>query len=159
MILRFITYTLIGTALGLLASLAIPASGRTWSSNPSRYFLGADVYPEKDIIAMKDGKLLRLPDGLQPTDPRKFSEWIMTVGRLSESYSPLAIRYYVVPRLHPGLEGLIPAFCMLCVGIIMFAITPKKGKKKPNQALEPTSTAVTPPASAGDRASGTRGSS
>ena len=29
----------------------------------------------------------------------------------------------------------------------------------PNQALEPTSTAVTPPASAGDRASGTRGSS
>jgi hypothetical protein len=42
-------------------------------------------------------------------------------------------------------------------------------KKPPNQALEPTSTAVTPPASAsevlrrdedaGDRASGTRGSS
>jgi len=31
--------------------------------------------------------------------------------------------------------------------------------KKPNQALEPTSTAVTPPADAGDRASGTRGSS
>jgi hypothetical protein len=30
---------------------------------------------------------------------------------------------------------------------------------QPNQALEPTSTAVTPPASAGDRASGTRGSS
>jgi len=30
--------------------------------------------------------------------------------------------------------------------------------KKPNQALEPTSTAVTPPADAGDRASGTRGS-
>jgi hypothetical protein len=29
---------------------------------------------------------------------------------------------------------------------------------EPNQALEPTSTAVTPPASAGDRASGTRGS-
>ena len=28
----------------------------------------------------------------------------------------------------------------------------------PNQALEPTSTAVTPPAIAGDRASGTRGS-
>jgi hypothetical protein len=32
------------------------------------------------------------------------------------------------------------------------------GSKEPNQALEPTSTAVTPPASAGDRASGTRGS-
>jgi hypothetical protein len=31
-------------------------------------------------------------------------------------------------------------------------------KTEPNQALEPTSTAVTPPASAGDRASGTRGS-
>jgi len=31
-------------------------------------------------------------------------------------------------------------------------------KEKPNQALEPTSTAVTPPAVAGDRASGTRGS-
>jgi len=31
--------------------------------------------------------------------------------------------------------------------------------KWPNQALEPTSTAVTPPADAGDRASGTRGSS
>jgi hypothetical protein len=31
-------------------------------------------------------------------------------------------------------------------------------KKEPNQALEPTSTAVTPPASAGDRASGARGS-
>jgi len=31
-------------------------------------------------------------------------------------------------------------------------------KGVPNQALEPTSTAVTPPASAGDRASGTRGS-
>ena len=30
---------------------------------------------------------------------------------------------------------------------------------RPNQALEPTSTAVTPPADAGDRASGTRGSS
>ena len=29
---------------------------------------------------------------------------------------------------------------------------------RPNQALEPTSTAVTPPADAGDRASGTRGS-
>jgi len=35
----------------------------------------------------------------------------------------------------------------------------KDGKEKePNQALEPTSTAVTPPANAGDRASGTRGS-
>ena len=32
-------------------------------------------------------------------------------------------------------------------------------KRWPNQALEPTSTAVTPPADAGDRASGTRGSS
>ena len=31
-------------------------------------------------------------------------------------------------------------------------------KKAPNQAPEPTSTAVTPPAAAGDRASGTRGS-
>jgi len=31
--------------------------------------------------------------------------------------------------------------------------------KWPNQALEPTSTAVTPPAVAGDRASGARGSS
>ena len=31
-------------------------------------------------------------------------------------------------------------------------------KKSPNQALEPTSTAVTPPADAGDRASGARGS-
>ena len=31
-------------------------------------------------------------------------------------------------------------------------------KTEPNQALEPTSTAVTTPASAGDRASGTRGS-
>ena len=31
-------------------------------------------------------------------------------------------------------------------------------KTEPNQALEPTSTAVTPPADAGDRASGTRGS-
>jgi hypothetical protein len=34
----------------------------------------------------------------------------------------------------------------------------KQKKKEPNQALEPTSTAVTPPASAGDRASGARGS-
>ena len=33
------------------------------------------------------------------------------------------------------------------------------GKKAANQAPEPTSTAVTPPADAGDRASGTRGSS
>ena len=32
-------------------------------------------------------------------------------------------------------------------------------EKEPNQAPEPTSTAVTPPAVAGDRASGTRGSS
>ena len=32
-------------------------------------------------------------------------------------------------------------------------------KKQPNQAPEPTSTAVTPPAVAGDRASGARGSS
>ena len=32
-------------------------------------------------------------------------------------------------------------------------------KTEPNQAPEPTSTAVTPPAVAGDRASGTRGSS
>jgi hypothetical protein len=34
-----------------------------------------------------------------------------------------------------------------------------RAKKLPNQAPEPTSTAVTPPADAGDRASGTRGSS
>jgi hypothetical protein len=34
----------------------------------------------------------------------------------------------------------------------------ESAKKPPNQALEPTSTAVTPPAVAGDRASGTRGS-
>ena len=34
----------------------------------------------------------------------------------------------------------------------------KEQTKEPNQALEPTSTAVTPPADAGDRASGTRGS-
>jgi hypothetical protein len=34
----------------------------------------------------------------------------------------------------------------------------ERKQMKPNQALEPTSTAVTPPADAGDRASGARGS-
>ena len=42
---------------------------------------------------------------------------------------------------------------------LMWEAIPYKHKKtEPNQALEPTSTAVTPPAVAGDRASGTRGS-
>ena len=53
-----------------------------------------------------------------------------------------------------ALLGGIP----IVVAAIWDCFLPKQ-KTEPNQALEPTSTAVTPPASAGDRASGTRGSS
>jgi H+/gluconate symporter-like permease len=53
-----------------------------------------------------------------------------------------------------GLSALI------CVAFFLAScIWRKNEKKKANQALESTSTAVTPPAVAGDRASGTRGSS
>ena len=67
------------------------------------------------------------------------------------------------PRGVIWLEGVISA-------IILIAMFDKwsedrehinqqqPNEKVPNQALEPTSTAVTPPADAGDRASGTRGS-
>ena len=42
--------------------------------------------------------------------------------------------------------------------VISFLGKQKKDRQKPNQAPEPTSAAVTPPAGAGDRASGARGS-
>ena len=44
------------------------------------------------------------------------------------------------------------------VGLVITSLLRNKKRIEPNQALEPTSTAVTPPAVAGDRASGTRGS-
>jgi hypothetical protein len=43
-------------------------------------------------------------------------------------------------------------------GVNHFALDIKDEAKEPNKAAEPTSTAVTPPAGAGDRASGARGS-
>jgi hypothetical protein len=52
------------------------------------------------------------------------------------------------------LRSAIAGCAFASYGIALFYII----KMKPNQALEPTSTAVTPPASAGDRASGARGS-
>jgi hypothetical protein len=52
--------------------------------------------------------------------------------------------------------GFVPP--MLRTPIAEFYGPPRAEKNSPNQALEPTSTAVTPPAVAGDRASGTRGS-
>jgi len=124
--LRYIPAILISTAFGLLLSLALPASGDTWTSDPSRYFLGADVYPEKEIIAMKRGDLLKLSDGAQRADPIKFAEWIMSTGHLTKSESPDGVRYYVMPRLHPKLPLLVPALCVLGAGIIAFIILFKK---------------------------------
>jgi hypothetical protein len=52
---------------------------------------------------------------------------------------------------------------VFCAGVYFITVTRLAAleaiEAEPNQALEPTSTAVTPPAVAGDRASGTRGSS
>ena len=52
------------------------------------------------------------------------------------------------------------AVSLLIVGAVvcLLRLLVHAKKTEPNQALEPTSTAVTPPAVAGDRASGTRGS-
>ena len=54
-------------------------------------------------------------------------------------------------------EQDIAAGILAIAGSIYVISTAKK--TEPNQAPEPTSTAVTPPAVAGDRASGARGSS
>jgi len=56
------------------------------------------------------------------------------------------------------LAGFLSIICLIMTLVSQFRRN-KPEEHLPNQALEPTSTAVTPPADAGDRASGTRGSS
>ena len=83
-----------------------------------------------------------------------FSQWAtllvcicvfgVLMGRRPEAHSP---------EIRAVIAGV--AFAIFVVGIGVFHYR----KTEPNQAPEPTSTAVTPPAVAGDRASGTRGSS
>ena len=68
----------------------------------------------------------------------------------------LAERKELEPKESRRLSVLSSLVFVLAVLFGVLAIL--SGQKKPNQALEPTSTAVTPPADAGDRASGTRGS-
>ena len=61
----------------------------------------------------------------------------------------------------PGLLGELQflAFVLVLITIAVWLFLRLYPiETEPNQALEPTSTAVTPPAVAGDRASGTRGS-
>ncbi|MCX6927792.1 MAG: hypothetical protein NT154_31970 [Verrucomicrobia bacterium] len=108
---------LLGVSIWLLVSLMLPASGRTWMSNPAHYFLGAEVFPQKDILAMKEGKTKELPDGSRPADPIAFAQRVTREGKLSESGNPKAERYYVIPHLHPKLELLFPALITLAAGM------------------------------------------
>jgi len=128
----------------MLGNLAIPASGKTWTSNPYSFYLGADVYPEKEVLSMRDGGVLQFYDNIRPTNPKVFAEYIISRGKLTEAKGTQAIRYYVLPRLHPALELFIPGLIMLVAGIALYSIYDRRNKKKePNQAVEPTIIAVT----------------
>jgi len=76
------------------------------------------------------------------------------------SYSPnipvVGFLYVYTKPKGTGMSAMYPVG-MDPSGVLRFVLRAKD--KEANQALEPTSTAVTPPADAGDRASGTRGSS
>ena len=73
---------------------------------------------------------------------------------------PVVVATFAIGRI--GLSSVIFQMVMYSLAALwtycIFGVL-SWPKTEPNQALEPTSTAVTPPADAGDRASGTRGSS
>jgi hypothetical protein len=117
---------LLGVSIWLLVSLMIPASGRTWMSDPGHYFLGAEVFPQKEILAMKEGRTNELSDGSRPADPIAFAQRVTQMGQLSESANPDAERYYVLPHLHPKLELLFPALIALAAGLIGLIFTLKR---------------------------------
>ena len=125
--MRIIPLALIGLGFSLLALLALPATGDTWASNPTRFFLGADVYPEREVIGMREGHVLQLSDSTRPASPKEFAERIIRLGTPTDAKGPESIRYYVVPRLHPKLELFIPALCILGIGVLWStAISEKK---------------------------------
>jgi ascorbate-specific PTS system EIIC-type component UlaA len=75
----------------------------------------------------------------------------------------MTIVFYALDRRPFATKVTFVGFSIIvgCAFVWMVAVKPflEGMRNEPNQALEPTSTAVTPPAVAGDRASGTRGSS
>jgi hypothetical protein len=85
------------------------------------------------------------------------------VGR--QYFLKLSIRSFELVPDSKKIWGFKEVFSETATKVMPIAIVNRefwewyqKQNKAPNQALEPTSTAVTPPAIAGDRASGTRGS-
>ena len=84
---------------------------------------------------------------------------IDTGYQISGRASPISIHYssYALHLLQIG-SLIFAVRWVMTKKFPTFSILLTSNETEPNQALEPTSTAVTPPADAGDRASGTRGS-
>ena len=126
-----------GRAYGIVA-LTDPDSPSGYYAVRIFYIL-TDPLPKPDEIPIGELQVLFLPK-----------------GRLSFVYEMNRALKHMLPDLKKKMQkdGVTPiAFSDSFFSLSLFA-----GEKPPNQALEPTSTAVTPPADAGDRASGTRGS-
>jgi len=85
--------------------------------------------------------------------------WLATIGEyvgLPVMGAAFALGHLRLPQY--AYSALFPLCALIWAWFVYLILAAFFQKKEPNQALEPTSTAVTPPASAGDRASGTRGS-
>ena len=129
--MRIVLLFFIFFGLAMLVTLALPASGETWS-NSSRFFLGAEVYTEKEIVDMRAGRITQLNGNITPVDPIGYAKRIIIDGRLTESKGMGSVRYYVVPRLHPKLNIFIPSLCMVGIGFLAYFIVYENRKPKHN---------------------------
>lgn len=120
--MRIIILLLIGIGLSGLLTLALPSKGETWASNSKHYFVGAEVYTEKEVVDMLNGRITKLSGNITPEHPMAYAKRIIDKGLLIEPVGVGGVGYYVVPRLHPKLDIFIPSLCMIGIGIFAYLL-------------------------------------
>lgn len=117
--MRFLILILFAVALIMLLPLTKPSNDNSWTESPSYFFKGANMYPEKEVTAMLNGKLDRFSEGFIPVEPEKYAQRILDRGRLIEVTSGNGGKFYVLPKMHPGLGMVHPAMSMFALGAIL----------------------------------------
>jgi hypothetical protein len=109
--------------------LFFPDESNTYMGGPTVFFKGAKVYSESDILALRDGLITKLRDGTTFDDPKAFAKYVIARGTLSDSFPDSSQeRFYVLPRLHPGLDTL--HYTIIGEALVIFIYLIVYGRKK-----------------------------
>jgi len=119
--IRFLALAVIGIALSLQIRDLLPLDARSWASNSIGFVVGAEVYKQEDILALKRGEKTELGDRSKPENPVLFAKHIEENAILVEGRDAFPRpKYYVVPRLDKNLETLKGSALALAGALLLY---------------------------------------